>query len=105
MRKMSLPSGLEVEILAETSICCVPDVVKVFTLFGYIQQVVVSDTVGFIQKLPPQLVAAFRSTLEHIESSTIILHVVDVSHPLAAAQSEAVCQVRRCSPPCIAQHL
>ncbi len=75
--------------------------VCVFTVFCYIQQVVVSDTVGFIQKLPPQLVAAFRSTLEHIESSTIILHVVDVSHPLAAAQSEAVCQVPGCPSPCI----
>ena len=59
-----------------------------------------SDTVGFIQKLPPQLVAAFRSTLEHIESSSLILHVVDVSHPLAAAQSEAVQQVRHCPPTC-----
>lgn len=71
----------------------------------YCLQVVVSDTVGFIQKLPPQLVAAFRSTLEHIESSSIILHVVDVSHPLAAAQSEAVCQVRHCPPAGVTAHL
>jgi GTP-binding protein HflX len=56
-------------------------------------QVVLGDTVGFIQRLPPQLVAAFRSTLEHIESASLIAHVVDVSHPLAAAQSEAVLQV------------
>ena len=54
-----------------------------------------SDTVGFIQRLPPQLVAAFRSTLEHIGSASLIAHVVDVSHPLAAAQSAAVMQVRR----------
>ncbi|HAC19506.1 MAG TPA: GTPase HflX [Dehalococcoidia bacterium] len=40
----------------------------------------VSDTVGFIHKLPPTVVAAFRATLEEIEESTVILQVVDVSH-------------------------
>ena len=54
----------------------------------------VSDTVGFIQKLPPQLVAAFRATLDDIKSASVILHVVDCSHPLAAAQGEAVLKVR-----------
>lgn len=58
-------------------------------------QAVVSDTVGFIQKLPPQLVAAFRATLDDIKSASVILHVVDCSHPLAAAQSEAVMMVRQ----------
>ena len=58
-------------------------------------QAVVSDTVGFIQKLPPQLVAAFRATLDDIKSASVILHVVDCSHPLAAAQSEAVMTVRQ----------
>lgn len=48
---------------------------------------------GFIQKLPPQLVAAFRATLEDIQRASIILHVVDCSHPLAAAQTEAVSKV------------
>ena len=61
-------------------------------------QAVVSDTVGFIQKLPPQLVAAFRATLDDIKSASVILHVVDCSHPLAAAQSEAVMSVRRIAP-------
>ena len=54
----------------------------------------VSDTVGFIQKLPPQLVAAFRATLDDIKAASVILHVVDCSHPLAAAQGEAVLKVR-----------
>ena len=40
-----------------------------------------------------QLVAAFRATLEEIESATLIVHVVDVSHPKAAAQSAAVDKV------------
>src|SRR6185436_3123754 len=39
------------------------------------------DTVGFIRKLPPQLVASFRSTLEEAREADVLLHVVDVSHP------------------------
>ena len=62
-------------------------------------QAVVSDTVGFIQKLPPKLVAAFQATLDDIISATLILHVVDCSHPLAAAQSDAVMKVQAsCAP-------
>ncbi len=57
-------------------------------------QAVISDTVGFIQKLPPKLVAAFQATLDDINSATLILHVVDCSHPLAAAQSDAVVKVQ-----------
>lgn len=49
-----------------------------------------TDTVGFIQKLPTSVVAAFRATLEEVEESTIILHVVDITHPNAAEQSEVV---------------
>ena len=45
---------------------------------------------GFIQKLPTQLVAAFRATLEEIAEASLLLHLVDVSHPNAAAQMEAV---------------
>jgi GTP-binding protein HflX len=49
-----------------------------------------TDTVGFIQKLPTNLVAAFRATLEEIAESDLLLHVVDISHPNAMNQSEAV---------------
>lgn len=49
-----------------------------------------TDTVGFIQKLPTQLIAAFRATLEEISDSSLLLHVMDVSHPMAAQQREAV---------------
>jgi GTPase len=49
-----------------------------------------SDTVGFIQKLPTELVAAFRATLEEITEADLILHVIDVTHPNAYQQSEAV---------------
>lgn len=51
-----------------------------------------TDTVGFIQKLPTTLVAAFRATLEEITDADLLLHVVDVTHPNAHAQSEAVFQ-------------
>jgi len=54
------------------------------------QEMLVSDTVGFIQKLPTQLVAAFRATLEEINHASLLLHVVDSSHPYAAAQVDAV---------------
>jgi GTP-binding protein HflX len=45
------------------------------------QQILLSDTVGFIRKLPPHLVASFKSTLNEVREADIILHVVDMSHP------------------------
>ena len=53
-------------------------------------QVLVTDTVGFIQKLPTQLVASFRATLEEISEADLLLHVVDFSHPAALAQWKSV---------------
>jgi GTP-binding protein HflX len=54
---------------------------------------VLTDTVGFIQKLPTQLVAAFKATLEELEEAALLLHVVDVSHPRAREQMAAVHQI------------
>ena len=54
------------------------------------KDVLVTDTVGFIQNLPTELVAAFRATLEEIVDSTMLVHVVDISSPLAGAQVAAV---------------
>ena len=54
------------------------------------RELLVTDTVGLIQKLPPLVVAAFRATLEEIDESALILHVVDITHPNAAAQTEVV---------------
>ncbi len=51
-----------------------------------------TDTVGFIQKLPTQLVAAFRATLEEIAEADLLLHVLDVTHPHVYAHAEAVLQ-------------
>ena len=55
---------------------------------GY--QVLFTDTVGFIQKLPTTLVAAFRATLDEIADADLLLHVVDISHPNALNQYESV---------------
>jgi len=49
-----------------------------------------TDTVGFIQKLPTQLVAAFRATLEELSDASVLLHVVDMTHPDAAGQAATV---------------
>lgn len=54
------------------------------------RELLFTDTVGFIQKLPPNIVAAFRATLEEIADADLLLHVVDVTHPQADAQMEAV---------------
>jgi GTP-binding protein HflX len=59
------------------------------------QQLLVSDTVGFIQKLPTQLVASFRATLEEIAEADLLVHVVDVVHPDAVEQAETVERVLR----------
>jgi GTP-binding protein HflX len=50
-----------------------------------------TDTVGFIQKLPTHLVAAFRATLEEVTEGDLLLHVLDVTHPHVMRQAEAVC--------------
>ena len=54
------------------------------------RMVLMTDTVGFIQKLPPAVIAAFRATLEEIEESAIIVHVVDITHPNAGEQASVV---------------
>ena len=50
------------------------------------REVLVTDTVGFINNLPTLLIAAFRATLEEINEASVLLHVVDVTHPNAAEQ-------------------
>lgn len=54
------------------------------------QTVLFTDTVGFIQKLPTELVAAFRATLEEISDADVLLHVVDITHVNASAQAKSV---------------
>lgn len=52
--------------------------------------VYLSDTVGFIRKLPTTLIAAFRATLEEVLAADLLLHVLDASHPLVEQQKAAV---------------
>ena len=54
------------------------------------RDVLLTDTVGFIQKLPTAVVAAFRATLEEVQESTLVLHVVDVTHPNATQMVSVV---------------
>ena len=54
------------------------------------RDVLLTDTVGFIQKLPTAVVAAFRATLEEVQESTLVLHVVDVTHPNAVQMVSVV---------------
>jgi GTP-binding protein HflX len=54
------------------------------------QEVLLTDTVGLIAKLPTTVVAAFRATLEELEEADLLVHVVDLTHPHAAEQSAVV---------------
>jgi GTP-binding protein HflX len=53
-------------------------------------QGLLTDTVGFIQKLPTQLIAAFQATLEEISEADLLIHVVDITHPNALEQARSV---------------
>lgn len=57
------------------------------------QKIIITDTVGFIQRLPHQLIAAFRSTLEVVTEADLLVHVIDVSHELYKEQAAAVHEV------------
>ncbi|EYU36741.1 hypothetical protein ABFS82_14G295400 [Erythranthe guttata] len=81
------------DVLAEDKLFATldPTTRRVLTKNG--KEFLLTDTVGFIQKLPTTLVAAFRATLEEISESSLIVHVVDISHPLAEQQVDAVDKV------------
>ena len=68
-----------------------PTVRKVIVPGGRV--ILLSDTVGFIRKLPHQLVAALKATLEEVRASDFLLHVIDISHPDWQNQSQAVMAV------------
>ncbi len=54
------------------------------------QEVIINDTVGFIRDLPPDLIAAFRATLEEINESNLLIHLVDAANPRVQQQIESV---------------
>lgn len=53
-------------------------------------EAIITDTVGFIRDLPKELVAAFRATLEELESADVLIHVIDISNPACMEQVESV---------------
>ena len=59
------------------------------------EKVLFTDTVGFIQKLPPSIVSAFRATLEELSEASILLHIVDLTSPNAAEQCQTVEDILR----------
>jgi GTPase len=59
------------------------------------QEVIINDTVGFIRDLPPDLLSAFRATLEEISESRLLIHLVDVSNPRFTQQIESVERILR----------
>lgn len=59
------------------------------------RRVLLSDTVGFLRDLPPDLIAAFRATLEEVQEAALILHVTDISSPDHAEQDAEVLKVLR----------
>ncbi len=59
------------------------------------RRVLLSDTVGFLRDLPPDLIAAFRATLEEVQEAALIVHVTDISNPHHAEQDAEVLKVLR----------
>lgn len=59
------------------------------------RHILITDTVGFIRKLPPSIVEAFNATLEELHEASILLHVVDISSTKAAEQHDAVDEILR----------
>lgn len=88
-----LRSLAKAEVLVEDKLFATLDpTTKKFTLPNR-QEVLLVDTVGFIRKIPHTLVAAFKSTLEEVVHTDILLHLIDVSHPMAQMQAEATLEV------------
>jgi GTP-binding protein HflX len=78
------------DVLAEDKLFATLDPVTRRLALPSGENVLLTDTVGFIQKLPTQLVAAFRATLEELEEADLLLHVVDISHPNAFEHTQTV---------------
>jgi GTPase len=69
------------DVLAEDKLFATLDPVTRRLRLPSTETVLLTDTVGFIQKLPTDLVAAFRATLEELEEADLLLHVIDIAHP------------------------
>ncbi len=80
-------------VLAEDKLFATLDPTSRRLRFPEEREVIITDTVGFIRDLPPDLMNAFRATLEELDDASLLLHVVDASDPAHDAQVEAVEQI------------
>jgi GTP-binding protein HflX len=85
----------DAEVLAENKLFATLDPTTRHLLLPNNQEALLTDTVGFIQKLPTRLIAAFRATLEEVVEADLLLEVVDVVHENAIEQSETVSEILR----------
>jgi GTP-binding protein HflX len=83
----------EADVVAENKLFATLDPTTRHIVLPNNQEALLTDTVGFIQKLPTKLIAAFRATLEEVIDADMLLEVVDVSHENAIEQSETVSDV------------
>jgi GTPase len=92
--KSSILRGLSgTDVFVEDRLFATVDATTRDVDFGEGYHGLVTDTVGFIRKLPHRLVASFRSTLEEAGESDLLLHVIDLSHPMWEEQKEVVEEV------------
>lgn len=83
----------QAEVLIEDKLFATLDTTtRKFTLPNH-QELLLIDTVGFIRKIPHTLVAAFKSTLEEAFYTDILIHMIDINHPLALEHAEATHEV------------
>jgi GTP-binding protein HflX len=78
------------DVLVEDRLFATLDTTVRYVALSPTKKILLSDTVGFIRKLPPHLVAAFRATLEELEDASLLLHVTDASDPRHESQDAAV---------------
>ena len=83
----------EAEVLTENKLFATLDPMTRRVRLEGGQEILLTDTVGFVQRLPTTLVAAFRATLEEVAEADLLVHVVDASSPSIHVQIEAVEQV------------
>ncbi len=80
-------------VLAEDKVFATLDPTTRQLLLPNHQKILLTDTVGFIKKLPVQLVEAFKATLEEVTQADLLLHMIDVSHPEFEQQAQEVLKV------------
>ncbi|HEU5368576.1 MAG TPA: GTPase HflX [Ktedonobacterales bacterium] len=83
----------QAEVLVENKLFATLDPTTRHLVLPSHQEILLGDTVGFIQKLPTDLVAAFRATLEEVSEADLLIEVVDISHENAIEQSQTVNEV------------